>query len=571
LQSEPFWTIALWRWSVVKEIESWYNCCDHGIVLQEESPVIQRATQTASYWLEEFDLSQRDLGFVYDRILDEGRPLTTAALAQAVMERQCLEEEESIRAELGKGLLYRPEETYDVGSTLVFPALEYGAGTVVGTRPGRNPDHGDFMVIQVKLEGRERVREFASQLKGEHLLNQVEALESLVAAEGQRSAAELYEAYGLLVEELVVAALSERDQFVRFGSEWALRDMLIPMTAGHLNIAEALIEVRGMPLSTTELLPEMDLPAEVPEEVKILSVNHALETDARFDNVGDSGRDIWYLRRLTPEPVVNLPARLSVKLPPYDRRDIPEDLLAIEREIDDEASGEQVLGPTRPIYGTTIALTYPHWRIGSLPLTTRTRGLFPQATTHHTPVILVDGQTGDKMQGWVVHEESFVYGLKEWYKRNDLPVGVYLKLERTRDPRVITVAYELQRLKRLWIVVATAQQGRLTFQMRKLAIACRYDEQLAIGEDNPAALDRAWQEARDRGDSLLQTMTRIIPALIKLSPQGTVHAKTVYSAVNVLQRVPPGPVFALLAREPCFVSMGGGYWTIDEALLESGE
>jgi hypothetical protein len=48
-----------------------------------------------------------------------------------------------------------------------------------------------------------------------------------------------------------------------------------------------------------------------------------------------------------------------------------------------------------------------------------------------------------------------------------------------------------------------------------------------------------------------------------------VHAKTIYSAVNVLRRVAPGPVFALLSTEPCFVAMGGGYWTFDAALVRS--
>ena len=71
-------------------------------------------------------------------------------------------------------------------------------------------------------------------------------------------------------------------------------------------------------------------------------------------------------------------------------------------------------------------------------------------------------------------------------------------------------------------------------------------------------------------DADLQDPPELIPELIKLSPQHTVHAKTIYSAVNVLKRVPPGPVFALLSTEPCFISMGDGYWTFDEALIRPG-
>jgi hypothetical protein len=296
-----------------------------------------------------------------------------------------------------------------------------------------------------------------------------------------------------------------------------------------------------------------------------------MEQDERFDNIGDSGRDIWYLRRLIPEPVVDPPARLRLVDEPYDRSDISPDLLAIEREIDDEGSGEEVWGPSRRIYGTAIRLTFAHWRCGTLPLTVRVRGLFPEATRHHTPIVLVDGQTGDKMQGWIVHQAAFVYGLEEWYQRYKLPVGAAIRLERTRDPRVITVNFQPVRLRPLWLRVATVQGGRLEFQMRKAPISCEYDDLLAIGEDGPAAIDKLWAASEARGDTLYQIMVQIMPKLAELSPQGTVHAKTIYSAVNVLRRVAPGPVFALLSTQPCFASMGGGYWSLDETNIEENQ
>jgi hypothetical protein len=70
------------------------------------------------------------------------------------------------------------------------------------------------------------------------------------------------------------------------------------------------------------------------------------------------------------------------------------------------------------------------------------------------------------------------------------------------------------------------------------------------------------------GVTLYEIMVETFPELVKLSPQATVHAKTVYTAVNILRRLPPGPIFALLSTEPCFVSMGGGYWTFDQALVK---
>jgi hypothetical protein len=528
--------------------------------------VIQRRTQSETYWREQFDLTKEDASRLHDFVLDRGEPVSTADLVRAVIDRRCRQEERIIEAELSKGLVYQPQDAYQPGQRIIFPALDYVLGMVVGTRHGRNPDYGDFAVIQVQF-GDEDVREFASELHGEHKLNRGGGDDGLLAAENLLSAEELYKRFGPGIEPKVVSSLRDRAEFVKFRDEWFLRALLTEIHVGQLNIAEALIDIQGMPLPVADILPDLDLPAEVPETIRRFSLNCALEEDQRFDNVGDSGRDIWYLRRLTPVPVVDPPQRLALKAEPYSRQQISQELLLVEREIDDEGSGEEVMGPSRPIYRTTIALIYPHWRAGTLPLTVRTRGLFPQATTHHTPIVLVDGQTGDKMQGWVVHSASFVYGLKEWFNRNSLPVGAFIKLERTRDPRVIIVDFEARRLKRLWVKIATVKDGELVFQMRKQPILCEYDENLTIGEDRSEALDEQWALAHARRESLLQIMVRIMPELIKLSPQGTVHAKTIYSAVNVLKRVPPGPVFALLSTQSCFVAMGGGYWTFDQTLV----
>lgn len=528
--------------------------------------MIQLRTQTEAYW-QEYALSSEDVSCIYELILEAARPVSTQTLVQAVIEARYRQEERIVQAELSKGAAYQPRDRYQVGQKLVFPAFNYALATVVGTRPGRNPQYGDFTVIQVRFEGQDEIREFASELRGQHKLNRQEGEGEWTIASSEQMAAELYEAYGSLVEQKLVSALATRGEFIRVGDTWFLRDLLTPITEGHLNIAEALIDIKAMPLPATELVPHLDLPAEVPEEIQLLSLTLALNADPRFDNVGDSGRDVWYLRRLTPIPVVNPPVHLRLVPEPYDRQTINQELLLIEREIDDEGSGEEVFGPSRPLYKTSLTLTYPHWRAGTLPLTVRTRGLFPTPTHHHSPIVLVDGQSGDRMQGWVVHEESFVFGLGDWYARYKLPVGAFVKLERTRDPRVIMVDLEARRLKPVWSKFAAVQDGRLVFQVRKMPVACEYDELMAIGEVDPQAIDELRLEVATSGDSLFQIMVRVMPELIKLSPQGTVHAKTIYTAVNILRRVPPGPIFALLSTEPCFVPMGGGYWTFDEALV----
>ena len=60
--------------------------------------------------------------------------------------------------------------------------------------------------------------------------------------------------------------------------------------------------------------------------------------------------------------------------------------------------------------------------------------------------------------------------------------------------------------------------------------------------------------------TLSTLMADVFPSLAGLTPQNTVHAKTLYSAVNMLRRVPPGPIFAELIRNTAFKAVGDHYW-----------
>jgi hypothetical protein len=55
-----------------------------------------------------------------------------------------------------------------------------------------------------------------------------------------------------------------------------------------------------------------------------------------------------------------------------------------------------------------------------------------------------------------------------------------------------------------------------------------------------------------------------------MNPQNTVHAKTLYSAINMLRRVPPGPLFAELVRYPAFQPVGDHYWRFESSRWQSG-
>jgi hypothetical protein len=50
----------------------------------------------------------------------------------------------------------------------------------------------------------------------------------------------------------------------------------------------------------------------------------------------------------------------------------------------------------------------------------------------------------------------------------------------------------------------------------------------------------------------------------KLTPQGHVHAQELYAALNIVRRVPPAPLFALLASKPEFTHVGDLHFRLNE-------
>jgi hypothetical protein len=68
------------------------------------------------------------------------------------------------------------------------------------------------------------------------------------------------------------------------------------------------------------------------------------------------------------------------------------------------------------------------------------------------------------------------------------------------------------------------------------------------------------QTEADRERSLDDLVRSVFLSLVELGPNGMVHSKTLYGAVNILRRCSPGLVFSVLFRLPEFVTAGDGYW-----------
>jgi len=526
----------------------------------------QRKTQSSIYWQEQFIIDADDIEYLESLILEQNRPQLIDSLAMTVVQRHCRQEEMAIRAELQRGTLYQPRESYKDGEQLVFPRFDYAAATVVGQRSGHNPQYGDFTVVEVEFEGNGDVKEFVADFMHTHPLNLDEG-QSLAEAEGLASPQELYELYSEPIQAKLLAVLEDNDEFISFHGHWFLKGLLAPIHDGHLNIAEAAIDINDTPLPVDVLLKDLELPVDIPSETQDISLNFALYSDERFENVGPKGRVLWYLKRLEPPEVSHMPPQLRVVDLPFDLDRFDNELRRLINEIDDEATDPALMRPPISDAETVVVtLNFPHRRAGTLPITPKTASFFPEADDHHVRITFVDKRTGQQMPGWVVSESNYVAGLSQWYQANQLPAGAHVLLYATDDPLTAVVDIQRVRLKREWIRVAQYRHGQLGFQLLKQPITCEYDDLMAIGVDDVARIDAAWGEAKQQQKPLTTLLRQIFPELAKLNPQGAVHAKTLYSAVNFVRRCPPGPIFHELSIQPCFIPMGHGYWTFDASI-----
>ncbi len=111
--------------------------------------------------------------------------------------------------------------------------------------------------------------------------------------------------------------------------------------------------------------------------------------------------------------------------------------------------------------------------------------------------------------------------------------------------------------------VARGINGQLTFSQEKRPIAHKSDEDMLIVIGDPVGLETAAQKAREQ-NSLAMLLEEIFPELAKLSGAGRVHAKTLYSAVNLIRRAGPRAVLGALTESGAFTSVGGGYFVLNE-------
>ncbi len=512
---------------------------------------------SSDYW-KTLQVTSQDVEVLHTHLFEVETPLTSQDLALIFVEMHIKSEREAQAKERqAGGKTFLPKAKFHVADNLVFPALDWGKGRVTMIRQGVNPDVGEFEVITVAMaDGSEKM--FATGLAN-HVLNEERA--TTVEEKSINSEAILHE-NGIEIEKRLETAFSKDEGLVKIAGRWFPRGLLVDVNEGHLNLAEAALDMaQGEPQPTSALLKDVDLPAGVNPKLAEFSLNYALQNDDRFDEVGPQGEVLWCLRRLEPDGVREVPPTLQYSKIEYDRSALDDAMLKLETQLDDELS-EGNTSERKEAKEVTISLIYPHLRAGTLPLSARTRLLFPTALeSPRVRFTLVDGKSGLKIPAWAVLEHGYVFGLRNWYKNLQLIPGSLVSVRRGQKPGEVIIEAKTQRSSKDWVrTLIVGTDGGLVFAMLKQAITAEFNDRMAIYVPDFKALDPLWTKNRSFEDLVVSVMRE----MTKLTPQGHVHAQELYAAVNLVRRVPPAPLFALLASQPRFIHVGDLHFRLEE-------
>jgi hypothetical protein len=531
---------------------------------------MQLDTLTLRYW-QDFELCPGDLEYLSELLIEEEAPLSVEDLARRLMQKRVDDEKGVWEERKTKGRVYQPREAYAEGDRLVFSALGDAAGTVVGVRSGRNPEYEPFQVIRVSMDGDGEAREFASSLPHPHALNfiQSDQGQDFTLDHLDIVAATLFDRYGQFVTPSLLGGLRESAEFVNFGGEWFLRGFLLPIEEGHLNLAEAVLDLAAGFSGAQDILSVLEMPTETSQAVHMFSLNHALASDSqgRFKFAGTKGATEWCLPRVAEAKPLRFergPASISLDHVLDDVIDIVPD------------------GATQPdgdVQTWSHVLTFYDWYWGHLPYDLRAKlflvepllegqscarvHLRPSAGGDPFPVVVY--YPSERQWGWWGSTE-----LRSFLESHELAPGATIRVRRT-GPAGDLGAYEID-----YLPGPTSKMEMLDYEeggkpvFRRLSLKCQVDEEMSLPRARFSALEALGllDDSKRRVTSLLlkTAFQRVGEKLLR--GLGIVHRASfsdLHVATNI-ERPLPATILEAIFRQnvyPCFYVDVDGYYVHD--------
>jgi hypothetical protein len=533
---------------------------------------MQLDTLTQRHW-QDFELAADDLEYLSEVLIEEEAPMTVLALTRRLMEKHLADEKAIWEQREATGRVYQPREAYQEGDRLVFSALDDAVGTVVGVRPGRHPDYSPFDVIQVQMERAGETREFASNLSHPHALNFIQVgqeadldLDDLAAVSST-----LFERYGHYVMPVLLLGLRQSPEYANFGEEWFLKGFMLPVEEGHLNLAEAVLDLAAGFSSADEILKVLEMPRETSQAVQLFSLNHALASDeqARFRFAGTKTRREWCLPRVAD----SRPLR-------YDRgpMDISRDhqLDQVVEIVSDESAEPD---GHADVNEWTHVLSFYDWYWGHLPYDRGAKDVLPDPLLEDQACVRVQLRSGpdeDVLPVVVYYPSEGCLGwwgspeLRRFFEAKELAPGATVIIRRTSTSETEGI-YQIE-----YLPGPATRMEMLDYDearqpvFRRLNLKCAVNEEMALTRSRFSALEalRLLDESERHVTSLLlkTAFQRVGEKLLR--GLGIVYRASftdLLVATNIERPLPGTILQAIFEQEvyPCFLIDEDGHYAYD--------
>lgn len=514
-----------------------------------------------NYW-NNIEFTKEDIEFLYNNLLEIEAPQSIQEMAASLVDERIRVEEQDFEKKVHfDGKFYFPKDEFAIGEKLIFPALNWMKGEVSLIRDGYNPSEPPFKVLEVKLENGE-TRKFAANLE-KHILNQPIDFKK---GAPDFDAKHVLITYGAHLETKLESLLKKNPDFICFADHWFPKALLVDINLGHLNLAEAILDMSGGgPLPTKNILEQVDIKSDINPKLLEFSMNIALFQDERFDEVGPLGEIIWFLKKLEPEWVQQAPIYLRHPIVKVDINQVKDYKKMIDPEVVDELEMEEDSHERQD--EIVINIIYPHWRAGTLPLSSIDNHFFPTSQeTERIRFNFVDKNDGVKFPGWVVRSSRYVAGLGDWYKNQGVIPGSSIRISRARMDGEVSIKVERRRSNREWIRTALfGVDGKISLQLLKQLVTTSLNDRMSFFISDVKALDKIWEQGSYQKITLEQVIILMMRELIKLNPQGHVHLEELYAAINIIRRCPPSVLLNNMLENRFSQHLGDLYFRLNES------
>ena len=140
--------------------------------------------------------------------------------------------------------------------------------------------------------------------------------------------------------------------------------------------------------------------------------------------------------------------------------------------------------------------------------------------------------------------------MKPWYRANGIIPGSIFKVNRTDDSGVIELELIPPRSGKDWILSFNLDaKNHFSFVTNQHKVTTQFDERMVVYVENSPQLDTFWEANNRKEANLIRQIELVFRELAKDNPQGIIHFNEVYAGINMLRRVPPRLLYAILLKE----------------------